>query len=241
MIKEKLKKSLNLFFEFKKGFSKYKKLSYSQTGEDLIIDFIFEQLNVQQPSYLDLGAHHPFYLSNTYLFYKKGGKGVNVEPDPFLIKRFRKSRKNDINLNVGIGFNDSEKIADFYIMSARALNTFSKEEAIKVQNYGTYKIEQTVKVPILSVNKIIEEYFPSTCPNFISIDVEGLDYEIIKSFDFNKFRPDVFCIETITYTEDKSEHKIREIYDYLSSKGYFAYADTYINTIFVNTLRWKSR
>ncbi len=238
-------KRLSKFFKsyqpYKRGTTSYKKASYSQCGEDLIINFIFEQLGIKQPSYLDIGAHHPQYLSNTYLFYERGCRGVNVEPDPYLYKEFIKARSEDTNLNVGIGFKDEEENADFYIMSSRVLNTFSSDEAHKVQGYGTCKIESTIQVPLIQVNRIIKENFSSKTLNFVSLDVEGLDYEIVKKFDFQLYKPEVFCIETLTYTEDKTEKKIYNIIDYLTKNGYFVYADTYINSILVNTNIWRKR
>jgi FkbM family methyltransferase len=169
------------------------KTSYSQTGEDLIMNFIFEQLHISKPNYLDIGAHHPLYLSNTYFFYQRGCRGVNVEPDPYLIKEFKAIRKEDINLNVGGGINNDEEKAQFYVMTTRTLNTFSQEEALKIESYGSNKIEEIIQVPLIKVNSLIENNF-SNKPNFISIDVEGLDFEILKSFDFEKYSPEVFCI-----------------------------------------------
>lgn len=217
------------------------KLSFSQTGEDIIIDFIFGQLKMEKPSYLDIGAHHPTFLSNTYLFYLKGSRGVNIEPDPALIKAFNEKRSEDINLNVGIGFDKEEEQADFYLMSAKTLNTFSREEAERIASYGTYKIEEVVKLPLLPVNKILNKYFASSTPDFISLDVEGVDFEILKSINFDLYKPHVFCIETITYTEDKTEKKRDDIIKFMIQEGYFIYADTYINTIFVNKKSWLER
>lgn len=213
--------------------------SYSQCGEDLIIDFIFTALKIPNPAYLDIGAHHPTYLSNTYYFYRKGSKGVCIEPDPVLFKEIKKKRKKDVCLNVGIGI-DQQNQADFYIMSSKTLNTFSKEEAERYQSYGNQKIERIVQIPLVSVNDVLSQHF-TFCPNFVSLDIEGLEFEILKTFNFIRFRPEVFCIETLTYTEDKSERKIKEVIDYMHSNDYFTYADTYINTIFVDKKAWGNR
>ena len=77
------------------------------------------------------------------------------------------------------------------------------------------------------------------CPNFISIDVEGLDLEIVKSLDFERFRPEVFCIETISFSIDNTEKKLGEIPAFLHSKGYITYADTHINTIFCDAALFR--
>lgn len=216
------------------------RVSYSQCGEDLILEHVLcESLRVERPTYLDLGAHHPTFLSNTYRFYLKGGRGVCVEPDPVLFSPLRAARPRDLCLNAGVGASGAGA-ADFYVMSARTLNTFSRQEAERYQSYGTHRIEEVVKVPLMSVNTILEKHFASR-PDFVSLDVEGLDLEILKSFDFSKFRPPAFCVETTTYTEDNTEEKQKDILDLMSSRGYFVYADTYINTIFVETGIWRAR
>lgn len=214
--------------------------SFSQCGEDLIINFIFENhLKINRPSYLDIGAHHPTHLSNTYFFYQRGSQGVCIEPDPDLCEEIRKKRSRDVCLNAGVGIS-SETKADFYVMTAKTLNTFSKEEAERYQSYETQKIEKVLKIPLIPINETIQNNFKS-CPNLVSLDVEGLDLDILKSFDFAKYRPEIFCVETLTYTEDKSETKITEINDLLASKEYMVYADTYINTIFVDKNVWVNR
>ena len=150
----------------KKLFSTEYKKTYSQAGEDIIVSGALKAMKIDNVRYLDIGAHHPSYLSNTYLFYKNGGSGVCIEPDPYLFKNIQKKRPKDICLNIGIGVN-TESEADFYIMSARTLNTFSKSEAEKVSRETKYKIESKIKVPLKPVNEIIGEYFETT-PNFSS-------------------------------------------------------------------------
>ena len=215
------------------------KISYSQSGEDLVADFILTNLRINNPNYLDIGAHHPTYLSNTYLFYKKGSVGVCIEPDPELYAKIKKKRKNDLCINAGVGINLASE-ADFYIMSTRTLNTFSKTEAERCQSYGRQTIEKVVKIPLITISSILDNFTDKRL-NFVSLDVEGLDYDIIKAFDFDKQRPEVICIETITYTEDNSEEKEYQIIEYMLEQNYMVYADTYINTIFVDKQKWKNR
>ncbi|MEJ2724564.1 MAG: FkbM family methyltransferase [Deltaproteobacteria bacterium] len=215
------------------------KKSYAQCGEDLIANFILDALKILKPCYLDIGAYHPTRLSNTYLLYRKGCHGVCVEPDPDLYDQIKSKRKRDVCLNVGIG-TGQEAHADFYVMSSKTLNTFSKEEAERYQSYGSERIVKVIQIPLVSVNNVIQEYF-SDCPNFVSLDAEGLDRPILKTFNFSRFRPEIFCIETLTYAEDKSERKISEIIDLMIKEGYFVCADTYINTIFVEKEAWTNR
>jgi FkbM family methyltransferase len=215
------------------------KTSYSQCGEDLIAAFLlYGYLGLAKPSYLDIGAHDPVVLSNTFLFYQNGSSGVCVEPDPLLHTKIKRRRRRDTCLNVGVG-SSSENSADFYVMSTKALSTFSKVDA---QRYSqmTQTIQRVIELPLITINEVIERHF-APHPNFISLDTEGMDLAIIKSLDFGRYRPEVFCIETLTYTEDKSEEKIPDIIDYMRANGYLVYADTYINTIFVERESWSAR
>lgn len=212
--------------------------SYAQCGEDLIVDFLFSALKPARVRYLDIGAHHPTHFSNTYFFYRRGARGVCVEPDAVLARAFVKARPHDRCLNIGIG--PSEGTADFFLMSTSTLNTFSREQAEKLQSYGSHRIEQVVQVPIRNINSVIAENFEQP-PEFVSLDVEGLDYSILQSLDFRRHRPLVFCIETLTYTEDRTERKLDEIIDWMKGQDYMLYADTFINSIFVERQAWLRR
>lgn len=231
MIKAIIKKVIvNSFFA-------HLRRSYSQSGEDIIISDLFTRLKINQPTYLDIGANQPIALSNTYRLYTRGSRGVCVEPNPVLYKKFLRKRGKDICINAGIAF-DRNNEATYYIFPEKfhGLNTFSKTDAEFWETTGTKeigrpKVEEKVVMALMNINVIIEKYF-SPAPNLISIDVEGLDLEIIKTIEFDKFRPEVFCVETLKYEGANKELKNHEIINYLEEKGYFVYADTYINSIF---------
>jgi FkbM family methyltransferase len=206
--------------------------TYAQAGEDRILLYLFGTMGIERPSYLDIGTNHPKIGNNTYLFYERGGTGVCVEPDPALFENLAKVRERDTCLNVGITFDD-RKEADFYVFSIPALNTLSKEEAEFRERNGSHKIEKVIKISLKTINEILEDYFERV-PDLVSIDVEGVDLQILKSLDFDRYRPLAICTETITYSENRTEKKIVEILDFVTSKGYFVYADTHINTIFVD-------
>jgi FkbM family methyltransferase len=214
--------------------------SFSQSGEDLIIQFLFDWvLGIPSPTYLDIGAHHPTYLSNTYLFYRRGCRGVLVEPDPDLFRVIAAKRKRDVCLNEGIGVGEARE-ADFFVMSASTLNTFVREEAERIAAAGRHRIEKVIRIPLRPVNELIEQHF-SGPPDFVSLDVEGLDHEILASLDFARFGPRVLCVETLTYSDDKTERKLTEIVELVKARGYRTYADTHINTIFVSDEAWRAR
>ncbi|MBL8377378.1 MAG: FkbM family methyltransferase [Burkholderiales bacterium] len=215
-----------------------KKTSYAQCGEDLIVEYAARTLGLPQVRHLDLGAHHPIYLSNTYLFYLQGHRGVCVEADASLLPAFRRHRPLDIVLNAGVGPQDAQ--LPFYVMTTPTLNTFSRAEAERYASYGRERIERVEQVGIRGVKGLVAEFFPDGL-EFVSLDVEGLDLAILEAFDFASARPPIFCVETLTYTEDGTERKLGEIIAFMDSVGYFAYADTYVNTIFVDRAAWARR
>lgn len=206
--------------------------SYSQAGEDAILRFLFSDKKIKKISYLEIGTNIPDSGNNTYLFYKNGSRGVCVEADKTLIPLIKKIRPEDKVLNVGVSVkNDTD--AEFYIFNCVGINTFDKLEAEKRVASGTYKIVETVKVPLININTLIAENFIGY-PDLLSIDIEGLDFAVLQSLDFEKYPLPVICVETCTYSENHIRPKDPSISAFILNKGYEIYADTYINTIFVN-------
>ncbi len=213
--------------------------SFSQAGEDLLIRFAFRFLNITDSAYLDIGAHHPTHLSNTFNFYQNGSRGVCIEPNPALAKLFKKIRPRDTVLGVAVGTVKGE--TTLHIVSDNALSTISSVQAEYFSGTSKHVVAKEIRVSTRTVMDIISEYFPTTPPDLVSLDIEGMDLEVLKSFDFTRCRPPVFCVETLTYDETKAVHKIPEIIEYMTSRGYFIFADTYLNTIFVDKQRWDAR
>ena len=214
----------------------FKKTSYSQSGEDLIVDFLLKIITDSTLiRYLDLGANHPFHLSNTALFYKKGGSGVLVEPDPYFAKLLRKKRPRDKVVECGVHFS-GDKSAIFYIMDSPTLNTFSEEEMLRYVAMG-HKLVSKEPVDLIDVNSILEDVGEL---DFLNIDIEGLDYEVLQRIDWVKFRPKCVCVETIAYEKNNEPKKLHNIIELMSSSGYVLYADTFINSIFVDSTLWSN-
>jgi len=212
-------------------------VSYAQAGEDMVIDFLLEGVGIQ-PTYLELGTNHPRFGNNTYKFYRRGCHGVLVEADPSLIPCIRKARRRDKVLNVGVSAHE-ETVKKFYIFSCPSFNTFDEKEALGREKTSAAKITAVVDVQLMSVNTIIEKNF-ERFPDFLSIDIEGLDLEVLKSINFEKHPIPIICAETCSFSDTHIKPKDKAIETFLTSKGYFVYADTYVNTIFVNE-RWFQR
>ncbi len=214
------------------------KISFSQSGEDRIIKFLFDILGIQQYRYLDIGAHHPRRLSNTYLFYTLGGSGVLIEPNPGWAALIAQVRPRDLCLNVGLA-GQSRSEAPFYIMRSDTLCTFSKNEAERMVSECGEEIFEVRHLDVLAPEAVLSVHF-SEGLNLVSLDVEGLELEILDAFDLQRYRPEIVCIETVSYAIDGGGMKSSEIANLMTANGYMVFADTYINTIFVDRSRWES-
>lgn len=221
------------------GGARHWRPSFSQCGEDCILAFIFRALAIEKPSYLDIGAHHPYMLNNTYIFYKQGGRGINIEPDPALFPVIARARPKDTNLQIGIGSKRGE--APFYLMDVPTLNTFSEREAAKYCEESGHRIKKVIPVQVDTIPNIINAYNGGVFPDLLTLDAEGMDEIILDSIEFSKAKPLVICVETLEYTRGGKPQKNSSMAEKLSRHGYFTYADTYINTICVLRDRWDGR
>jgi FkbM family methyltransferase len=206
--------------------------SYAQCGEDVAVRDLLAHRGLTRPTYLDIGAFHPVHISNTYLFYTMGARGVLVEPNPDLAGAIRSARPGDTLLTVGIGVGEATS-AEYYRMTLPAWNTFSREEADRMvaDNAGRARIEEVIALPLVGVNAVIASHFGGKAPDFLSIDVESLDLAILRTLDFARFRPRVICAETLVPMTGRMDP---EIGAFLATRGYEARCMTFANTIYVD-------
>lgn len=214
--------------------------SYSQTGEDCIVRWIFDVLGIRNPSYVDIGAHDPFLYSNTAMFYSQGSHGINIEPDPLLFKRIARKRKGDINLQMGIG--DVSGVMPFYVMSAKTLSTFSEKEAKSLCEIHGYKVQDILEVKVEPLQYVIDTFCGGAFPDFLSLDTEGFDELILGALKTCSSLPKVICVESREYgVSGLQKSSALELYEMLKPLGYMFFADTYINAIFVLRDLWEKR
>ncbi|OAI50971.1 hypothetical protein AYO44_05270 [Planctomycetaceae bacterium SCGC AG-212-F19] len=205
----------------------------------MIIRFLFDVIGIEKPRYLDIGAYHPTQLSNTAHFYHMGSRGINVEPNPLLFPAFTAQRKQDLNLNVGVL--DRSGACDFFLMAPDTLSTFSKTDAERHVAEGVGGIANVLPVPVCTIHEILAKLSTDAKPDFLCIDVEGCEEGIFQSMDFTAWSPLVICCETISFSTTGTGRKSQLLIDLIQSRGYLAYADTYINTIFVLERAWNKR
>jgi hypothetical protein len=165
---------------------------YSQWGEDLSINDFFK--NKKKGVYLDIGCFHPYMFSNTCLLHKKGWAGVNIDVNQTAIDLFNISRPKDINLCTTIDEGRRE-FKVYYDDPFSPVNTLDEDfyKNLKksfFKDYKIFSIKSKTMQEVIEIGKIKKEI------DFINIDVEGLDYEILQQIELKKFKVKLISIET---------------------------------------------
>lgn len=201
--------------------------SYAQEGEDILLLRYLE--GQRQGFYVDVGAHHPKRFSNTYLLYKRGWKGINIEPTPGKKALFEKERPLDINLDFAVGLH--EEVKTFYVFNESALNTFNTDTKHEVEKLQQYALQDNIQVQVFPLAKILDKYFPKQSSfDLLTIDVEGNDLEVLKSNDWQKYRPRFILVEG--KYDDLASAIHSPIVQFLGNHGYIARAKTYNTLLF---------
>lgn len=173
------------------------RISFSQEGEDLILARIFEEK--KEGFYLDVGAHHPQRFSNTHYFHLRGWRGINIDAMPGSMSIFNAARPNDINLELPIS--NKKQVLTYYMFNEPALNGFSKDLAEQRNGLKGYKIIFEKELQTYTLAEVLDTYLP---PNqkidFLSVDVEGLDCEVLNSNNWDAYRPYVVLVEDLQLT-----------------------------------------
>lgn len=208
--------------------------SYAQEGEDILLARIFEGISATSKFYVDIGAHHPYRFSNTYLFYKRGWRGINVDAMPGIKKVFDTTRPRDITLECGIAskrdWGGADHFMTYYMFNEPALNGFAKELAHKYDTHPTHHLIATKTIPIYTLKEILDSNLPQGISiDFLSVDAEGLDFDILSSNDWEMYRPKIILAES--YHRDMTTISTNPIYTLLQEQGYTLIAKTF-NTLF---------
>ena len=209
-------------------FDDYSIKSYSQEGEDMILRRIFEKQKVG--FYVDVGAHHPFRFSNTYYFYKQGWRGINIDAMPGSMEPFKRFRSRDINLEIPIG--NGNQVLTYFAFNEPALNGFSEKLSRERHRKNGYFIRQEIKLKISKLSSVLDKYLPQGAKiDFLSIDVEGLDFDILQSNDWIKYKPKCILVEILASSLHEIENM--EIVIFLKKYGYIVFAKAMNTIIFV--------
>ncbi len=214
---------------------KSQKKSYSFGGVDLLINYFFK--DKKKGIYLDIGCQHPISNNNTYLLHKRGWSGINIDLDKGNIDLFNLIRKKDININIAISSKASTKKLFFYHTKS-PLNTIEKNTAyMQKAKFKDIKLINTT-----TLNKILNDLNFKKI-DYLNIDVEGHEHDVLKGFDIKKFSPQIISIEYLDFSMKKLEFKNNNlnnvlksnIYKYMIKNGY-----TFINWIHADLIFVKN-
>ena len=208
--------------------------TYSQHGEDIIVYNALCHMGYfkdgKLPTYIDIGAHHPYDISNTALLYELGCRGINIEANPSLISEFDKERPDDVNLCFGIGGEKGE--FQFYLTDYSGLNSF-KIDNIRYNEFLTeldtgrrkkIPIRDVINIKVRTLPDVIAEYCAGIWPDFLSIDIEGMEFESLSICDLSA-GPKIMAVE-VNFNGDL-------FIKMLDKKGYFPYLWYRENILFV--------
>ncbi len=170
-----------------------------------------------------MGANHYRRSNNTYLFYKNGARGICVEADPFLCRRLRCHRKYDKVINCAVGVEDGREV-EFYILSLPTRSSMDKEAVQDSVSKGL-KIKETIKLPCISINTLLEQ--SQIVSDYMSIDIEGMDYTVLRSIDFSKYKIKVIVAE---YSDEIIDGK--DMNQFMKECGYNVYKKNRTNVIY---------
>ncbi len=207
----------------------------SQFNEQIFIKRYFK--NYPKGKYLDLGCFHPVRDNNTYYLFKKKWTGINIDINPFTIKLFNFSRPKDINLNVALSSKPGTK--NFYYfgkfsplntLDSNHLKFLSKKFNIKKNQYKIKKIRTK------NINDILEKY-KFTIIDFLTIDLEGLEYEIFKNFNFKKYKINLLVMEKLAHNS-LSKEMSKKIDKILIKNNFKFVYKTGVNYFYKNT-KWN--
>lgn len=202
------------------------KTHFSQGGEDIILDNIFRhRLRCQQPGfYVDVGAFHPYEFSNTYLFYQRGWQGINIEPRPGSKEFFDRERPRDINLEVAVS-DQRETLVYYMLEESPSANSLSPDFLHTTGDFG--KITNHLELETMLLVDLLDQYLPPGQQiDLLNVDVEGMDYQVLCSNDWEKYRPKIIVVELHAWSV--GELNRQAVPHLLERLGYEMVAKTYL-------------
>ena len=178
-------------------------------GEDLFINNFFK--NKKKGFYIDVGCYHPIHRNNTFLLYKKGWRGINIDIHKFSIELFSYLRPEDYNYNLAVS-NKDEVINMYYQKELSQISTIEKRQADKIfqGNIKKSKIDSLTLDSVLKKTKLDDIKI-----DLLDIDVEGADLKVLEGFSLEKFKPKLICVEI-----HEKEIRKSKIFIHLTNSNY---------------------
>ena len=198
---------------------------YSQDGEDVLLFSLYEEKPEYKGFYVDIGAHHPFRVSNTQLFYEKGWRGINIDATPGSMIEFERQRPEDINIEIGIA--DKKGTMCYYIFEEPGYNSFDEKLSLERLDLGHktgnpgLRLKNKTRVRTDTLNNILSKNLPSGQKiDFISIDIEGFEENVLRNFDFGTYAPSYFVVEELDCVGKDFRNLNTSVSKILTKEGY---------------------
>jgi FkbM family methyltransferase len=203
--------------------------SFAQEGEDLILAEMFA--GKRNGFFVDVGAHHPRRFSNTYHLYKfRDWRGINIDATPGSMKAFRKARPEDINIECAVS--DQAAELEFFVFNETALNTFDPHLAAERDGQNGYAVVRKTPIQTRTLTDLLDQHLPgNTTIDFLTVDVEGLDLQVLRSNDWRRFAPAVVLAEDIAVS-NWNEIGSSPVTSFLREQGYEPLARTLRTTFY---------
>lgn len=210
----------------------HKRSGFSQFGEDASIASYLRAVGRSCRSYIDIGANDPVSHSNSYLFYRDGGSGVLVEANPEIVRRIRRKRPRDTVVNVAV-VPEGSGVMDLHVMDMDGLSTLSQQWRDSIARQDAAHTVKVMPVRVMGINDLLAANVGSRQVDFASLDIEGLDYDVLSAWDFDRWRPYLFCAETAEVSIN-SYARDERIGALMADRGYRPLFNTFANTIFLD-------
>ncbi|MDR1001159.1 MAG: FkbM family methyltransferase [Clostridiales bacterium] len=188
-------------------------ISFSQLGQDKIVETMFIALGIRRPiTYLDVGANHPIGCSNTALFYSRGGKGVAVEANPNYQEMWHTLRPRDTFVNAAVvNMEISGGEVELNLIDGDDFSQLSYVgDRSHIAEYFGKTSSRKITVPAYTLNLIVDRFCSGEFPDYLSLDIEGYDFDVLKATDFSRSFPKIISIEDRT----------KELGDVFRQKGF---------------------
>ena len=203
--------------------------SYAQTGEDLILDQLMP--DTKKGIYVDVGCGHPLAGSNTFYFYERDWRGLSIDANRKFRSSWKLMRPRDRFVNCSIEFSElNQNTREFFNFYADVYSSFDKDRALSLVNQGL-ELKGIEEVPVKDLSQLVKMFLKDTQESeiqLLSIDVEGLELEVLRSFPFPEYMPEIICVEELT----SPIHNTTLVREFLEKLGYLLVAYTGLSSIY---------
>ncbi len=204
------------------------RISYGYKAEDRLIESLLKPIITQNGFYVEVGCNEPLFASNTFLFYKRGWKGICIDPNEKLIKKHKRIRPRDQAFCAFVS--DEEKEIEYVELVNEGLSSGDSAHINDALTSG-HKVALRRKINSLRLTTILDQLEAPQNFDFLSVDAEGSDFKVLQSLDFEKYTPKLIIVEADDF--DPSHPLNHEVYNFLISKKYFFHGSILTNLFFL--------